>query len=155
MDVDPERVRLVNARSCPLDDLELAEYLTDRELNLHSTTTAFPSYRHAEVVVISTPTDYDPVTGNFDTRTVESVISAVVVANRSAVIVIKSAVPVGFTERLRKRHTDSVIVFAPEFLREGRALHDNLHPSRIVVGDMGVAGRLFADLMIGGEYLTV
>ncbi|MBB1512584.1 nucleotide sugar dehydrogenase [Tessaracoccus sp. MC1627] len=148
VDVNPERVRLVNARSCPLEDLELAEYLTERELDLHATTNALASYRDADVVVIATPTDYDPVTGCFDTCTVESVISAVVVANRSAVVVIKSTVPVGFTERLRKRHPDSVIVFSPEFLREGRALHDNLHPSRIVVGDMGDAGRLFADLMI-------
>jgi UDPglucose 6-dehydrogenase len=150
VDLDAARVEQVNARVCPLEDVEMAEYLAERPLRLQATTDRQAAYSGADLVVVATPTDYDPVTNYFDTRSVEAVVGEVLGLSPTAVVVIKSTVPVGFTATLRERHPDATIVFAPEFLREGRALHDNLHPSRIVVGDRGEAGKLVADLLLEG-----
>lgn len=150
VDIDPRKVELVNNRTSPIVDVELETYLREQPLDLIATTDARGAFEDAELVVIATPTDYDPVENFFDTSSVESVIAEVGAVSTSPTIVIKSTVPVGFTERMRAAHPDATIIFSPEFLREGRALHDNLHPSRIVVGDTGERGRLFADLMVEG-----
>lgn len=154
VDVDPARVGLVNQRDCPLVDAELEDYLATKALDLTATTDAAAAYSGARFVVVATPTDYDPETNNFDTSSVESVIGEVRRVNPTAVIVIKSTIPVGFTARMRGEHLGAHIIFSPEFLREGRALHDNLHPSRIVVGDRGEDGKRFADLMVEGALET-
>ena len=150
VDIDAAKVELINARISPIDDVELADHLANRPLRLHATTDADAAYADAGFVLVATPTDYDPQTSYFDTRSVEGVVAAALTVNPAAVVVIKSTVPVGFTEELRERHPGATILFSPEFLREGRALYDNLHPSRIVVGDRGEAGRAFADLMVEG-----
>ncbi|GAA5200762.1 nucleotide sugar dehydrogenase [Microbacterium jejuense] len=154
VDVDPHKVELLSRRVSPIVDVELEDYLATRELNLTATLDAEAAYRGAEVVVVATPTNYDEETNFFDTSSVESVIDGVLAVNADATIVIKSTVPVGFTERVRSEHPGATIVFSPEFLREGRALYDNLHPSRIVVGDRGAAGRRFADLLLEGAIDT-
>lgn len=154
VDIDPRKVELVNDRISPIADVELERYLREESLDLTATTDALGAFDGARVVVIATPTDYDPVENFFDTSSVEAVIAQVAGVGSRATIVIKSTVPVGFTERMQARHPDAAIIFSPEFLREGRALHDNLHPSRIVVGDTGEHGRQFADLMVEGALAT-
>ncbi len=149
-DINSEKVRQLNARVSPIEDVELEDYLAHRTLNLIATTDAQSAYHDASFVIVATPTDYDPVTNHFDTSSVESVITAVLDVNAEATIVIKSTVPVGFTDEMRAAHPGASIIFSPEFLREGRALYDNLHPSRIVVGDRGEKGRQFADLLVEG-----
>lgn len=151
LDIDPTRVQLVNDRHSPIEDPELSDYLTRVPLTLHATTDAEAAYRDAQVVVVATPTNYDPETSHFDTHTVESVIAAALAVTPEATIVIKSTIPVGFTERMRALHPGACIIFSPEFLREGRALHDNLYPSRIVVGDRGERGQEVADLFREGS----
>ncbi|ACZ31864.1 nucleotide sugar dehydrogenase [Xylanimonas cellulosilytica DSM 15894] len=150
VDIDPGKVELINRRESPIVDAELEQYLREVPLSLTATTDGDTAYASAELVVVATPTNYDEVTQFFDTSTVEGVIDQVLAVNPSALIVVKSTVPVGFTERVRSEHDGAAIVFSPEFLREGRALYDNLHPSRIVVGDRSEHGRLFADLMLEG-----
>ncbi|WP_123815382.1 nucleotide sugar dehydrogenase [Myceligenerans xiligouense] len=150
VDLDEIKVALVNERRSPIVDAELEEYLRDRDLNLTATLDAHAAYAGAEVVVVATPTNYDEVSNFFDTSSVESVIKDVLGVAPHATIVIKSTIPVGFTERMRSDHPDAAIVFSPEFLREGRALYDNLHPSRIVVGDRSERGKRFADLLLEG-----
>lgn len=150
VDIDEAKVAMVNARRSPIVDPELEQHLAEMPLSLTATTDATTAYAEAEVVIVATPTDYDPLENFFDTRSVESVVATVLEVTASPTIVIKSTVPVGFTERMRAEHPGAHIVFSPEFLREGRALHDNLHPSRIVVGDTGEHGRRFADLMLEG-----
>lgn len=150
VDIDPGKVALINERKSPIVDAELEQYLNEHTLQLTATTDSQAAYASADLVVIATPTDYDPDTNYFDTSTVEAVVDQVITANPGAIIVIKSTVPVGFTERLRERRPGVAIIFSPEFLREGRALYDNLHPSRVVVGDRGEHGKLFADLMVEG-----
>ncbi|MBB3042233.1 nucleotide sugar dehydrogenase [Nocardioides soli] len=150
VDLDPGRIDQVNRRVSPLEDPELEEYFAECDLRLTATSDRKAAYADVEVAVVATPTDYDPRTNFFDTSSVESVVAEVLAVTPSAVVVIKSTVPVGFTRRLREEHPDTCIVFSPEFLREGRALHDNLHPSRIVVGDRGEAGKLVADLLLEG-----
>jgi UDPglucose 6-dehydrogenase len=150
LDIDPEKVAALNARRSPIEDPELAEYLAGAELDLHATLDADQAYAGADYVVIATPTDYDPVTNYFDTSSVESVIAAARTAAPGAALVIKSTIPVGFTARMRTAHPGATIIFSPEFLREGRALHDNLHPSRIVVGDDSPAGHQFAQMLLKG-----
>ncbi|WP_313405248.1 nucleotide sugar dehydrogenase [Aeromicrobium sp.] len=150
VDIDQAKVDLVNARTSPIEDAELEEYLASRTLSLTATLDAKAAYADADYVVVATPTDYDPVSNYFNTSSVESVVEIALSVNPDANIVIKSTVPVGFTEGLRATHPGASIMFSPEFLREGRALHDNLHPSRIVVGDEAEVGRTFAGLLAEG-----
>lgn len=150
VDVDPTKVEKVNNHVSPIEDLELEEYLREKPLSLTATLDAAEAYTGATFVVIATPTDYDEKTNYFDTRSVESVVEAVLAVNPAATMVIKSTVPVGFTARLCEEHPGASIFFSPEFLREGRALYDNLHPSRIIVGDRSEAGKRFAELLLEG-----
>ena len=150
VDIDAEKVALINAGTSPISDPELEDYLAAGSLSLTATTDPHEAYTDADWVVIATPTDYDTETNFFDTDTVEAVLAAVLAINPGARIVIKSTIPVGHTERLREEHPGAQIVFSPEFLREGRALYDNLHPSRIIVGDKGDVGRDFAELLLEG-----
>ncbi|WP_206445721.1 nucleotide sugar dehydrogenase [Agrococcus sp. KRD186] len=150
VDINERKVELVNSRVSPIIDAELQDYLATGSLKLTATTEAAAAFDGAALVVVATPTDYDPDENYFDTSSVESVISQVLAINSTATIVVKSTVPVGFTARMRELHPGGQIIFSPEFLREGRALYDNLHPARIVVGDAGERGRQFADLMVEG-----
>ncbi|HUR14181.1 MAG TPA: nucleotide sugar dehydrogenase [Mycobacteriales bacterium] len=150
LDIDPVKVDLINRRESPITDDELQDYLRTKPLDLTATLDPAQAYADAEFVVVATPTDYDEATNHFNTRSVESVIGDALTANPQATVVIKSTVPVGFTARMRAVHPGASIIFSPEFLREGRALHDNLYPSRIIVGDQGERGQRFAELLLGG-----
>jgi UDPglucose 6-dehydrogenase len=150
LDIVPERVDALNRRQSVIADPVLEEYLASEALDLKATTDKHAAYAGAEFIIIATPTNYDPQHNHFDTRSVESVIADVMSIQPSAIIVIKSTVPVGFTVMMRERFACQNILFSPEFLREGRALHDNLYPSRIVVGDRTAAGEAFAQLMLQG-----
>ncbi|MBP0939312.1 nucleotide sugar dehydrogenase [Pseudomonas alliivorans] len=150
LDVLQEKVDAINSRRCPISDPEAEAYLSTRTLNLRATLIDSEAYDEAEIVIVATPTDYDSGTNFFDTSSVEAVIANILRRNSSALIIIKSTVPVGFTERMRKHFGCQNIIFSPEFLREGRALHDNLHPSRIVVGECSERARRFADLLLEG-----
>lgn len=154
LDINEERVRLVNQKLAPIVDEELTRYLGEEELDLSATTDAAAAYGGSVFVIVATPTNYDPETNHFDTSSVETVIADAVTSNPDATIVIKSTVPVGFTSELQKIYPETKIIFSPEFLREGRALHDNLHPSRIVVGDQGESGQKFAQLLLEGSLET-
>ena len=134
VDIIPEKVEMINAKKSPIADGEIEEYLATKQLHLVATTDAEAAYRNAEFVIISTPTNYDPNKNYFDTSSVESVIEQVIEVNPDAVMIVKSTVPVGFTEKVREQFCCDNILFSPEFLREGRALYDNLYPSRIIVG---------------------
>ncbi len=151
LDIDPKRVAALNARRAPVHDALAEQWLRERtELPLTATTDAEAALAQADVVLIATPTDYDPDTHAFDTRSVEAVVAQALAAHPDSTLVIKSTVPVGFTARLRAAHGTERIVFSPEFLREGQALHDNLHPSRIVVGERGPRGQQVAALLRQG-----
>lgn len=150
VDVSEERVALVNRRESPIVDVELQEYLTHKPLNLRATTDAAQAYADAEFIVVATPTNYDPQNNYFDTGSVEAVVKAVIAVNTRATIIVKSTIPVGFVKRLRAELGSDQIVFSPEFLREGRALHDNLHPSRIIVGERSERAQEFANLLVEG-----
>jgi len=151
VDVDASRVEAVSAGRSPIEDDDLTDYLAHRELSLTATTDAAAAYDTADLVVVATPTDYDPETNFFDTSSVELVLAQAHAAAPDATLVVKSTVPVGFTERMRAEQPGLPVVFSPEFLREGRALHDNLHPSRIVVGDLSERGKVFAELLREGS----
>lgn len=149
-DVSQQRVDMVNARELPIVDNECIEYLRNRPLNLQATTDPEEAYAGAHYVVVATPTNYNSLTNEFDTSAVESVISAVRDINPNAVLVIKSTIPVGFTKRVRIELKTENVIFSPEFLREGKALFDNLHPSRIVIGEISARAQVFAELLREG-----
>lgn len=147
LDVDPTKVALLSKRQSPIADPEIETYLAEKALYLHATTDTAAAYAKAEFIIVAAPTNYDADKNYFDTSIVESIIEAASLANPSATIVIKSTVPVGFTAELRKQYPETKLIFSPEFLREGKALYDNLYPSRIVVGDNSEAAKTFAGLL--------
>ncbi|MDY0214737.1 MAG: nucleotide sugar dehydrogenase [Bacilli bacterium] len=150
VDINSKRVELVNSRILPIQDIEMEEYFKERKLNLFATTNIYDAVKNVKFVIIATPTDYDPNKNFFDTSSVDSVVDSVYKVNKNTTIIIKSTLPVGYTQELQKKYRDIEIIFSPEFLREGRALYDNLYPSRIVLGSNSERAKEFAKLLSNG-----
>lgn len=150
IDTDLDKVRLVNERKSPIQDREIIDYLNNKKLNLEATTDIMYAFKNSDIVIIATPTDYDEYKNYFNTSSVESVIEQVLSVNASALIIIKSTIPVGYINSVRERYDSENIIFSPEFLREGKALYDNLYPSRIIVGEQSERAEKFANLLLQG-----
>ena len=151
LDVSKKRIELLKQRRSPIEDRDIEEFLATGDGKITATTDKQTAYLDADFIIVATPTDYDPESNHFDTSSVESVVNDALLVNPSATIVIKSTVPVGYTKRLRALKKMDNIFFSPEFLREGRALYDNLYPSRIVIGDTSPHAQVFAELMQQGS----
>ncbi|MDR3258913.1 MAG: nucleotide sugar dehydrogenase [Fusobacteriaceae bacterium] len=150
LDIVPEKIKMINEKKSPIIDKEIEEYLSKKQLDLIATTNKGEAYNNAEFIIIATPTDYDPEKNHFNTSSVENIIDDILKMNTQATIILKSTVPVGYTETIKKKFGISNIIFCPEFLREGKALYDNLYPSRIIIGDKSEKGKIFSKLLIEG-----